>query len=166
MSFAIYKPKKDFPDKKGNVVQFDISKDRSTVFVTFADQIKPFTGTAGEQIYDYENKIIFALNNRDAASLLASLRAIWSFRGAWTDSLKEVQLVHDSGKGSDKLEGVQTNLYLSWPDEKFDKFKLRVSRKLPDGTIRNLNTWLDQGEALQVELLLDGFLRNIVCSSK
>lgn len=159
--FCIYKPQiKAWPDKKGSVFQFSIQQKGKhyTLKVTAAQQAQKFTGQPGEKIYDYENGINMLVNANEAASLLACLRSAWENQTQFT-KLPKVELLHDSGKASEELTGIKTSLTLSQPSEKFTNFGVRIQKKTADGQQLAINSWLDVGEAIQLELLLEEFLR-------
>ena len=130
---AFYKPNKS---GAGSAIQFDLNKDKQSVFVEISRQV-------GERVFDWANKITFKLSLMDLGKLLVVL----------SGKSKQVQLFHDPSKGEYALAKETKNATLSLTKGDYGFF-LKVSQQSQEGALNSIQISLADDEAMVLEILL------------
>ena len=130
---SFYKPNKS---GSGAAVQFDLNKEKQSVFVEISRQ-------SGERAFDWANKIVFKLSLMELGKLLLVL----------TGKTKQIQLFHDPSKGEYALAKETKNATLSFTKGDYGFF-LKISQQSQAGELNSIQISLADEEAMVLEILL------------
>ena len=138
---SFYKPNKG---GSGAAVQFDLNKEKQSVFVEIARQ-------SGERAFDWQNKIVFKLSLMDLGKLLLVLGG----------KSKQMQLFHDPSKGEYALAKETKNATFALTKGDYGFF-LKISQQSQEGALNSIQISLADEEAIVLELALKKAAEEIV----
>lgn len=136
---SLYKPNKRL---SGSAVQLDFNKEKQSVFLEAAMQVE-------EQKFNWNEKIIFKLNDVDLAKMLTVMEG----------KAKGIELFHDPTKA--RAETEKKNATLSFFKGDYGYF-LKVTTQGFDGSLKSVGISISEEEAVMLRIAFQKAIEEIV----